>query len=69
MWLEKLLKICGDLSGWITPERREKAWREKREIIKKDLRKIKRRVWTTQLAKKVEKLEKQLKKLNLRLGS
>ena len=64
-----LLTFLGNISKWWTPERRAKAKREKRSRLKKELRKLKRRKWNPKLAKRVEKLENAIEKINDSLGA
>jgi len=69
MAIDSILKVIGNLSGWFSPEHRAKAKREKRDILKKEIRKIKKQTWTPELAKKLERLENELAKINASLGS
>jgi len=69
MILDGVFKVLGNLSGWFSPEQRTKAKREKRELLKKEIRKIKKQPWTLELAKKMERLENELEKINASLGS
>ena len=67
--ISSILKIVGNISGWFSPERRDKAKREKREAIKKELRKLKRRKWSVEIAQKVVRLERELEKIENSLGA
>ena len=67
--IDAILRIAANISGWFSPEQRAKAKREKRSAIKKELRQLKKRKWTPELGKKMERLQNELEKINASLGS
>jgi uncharacterized FlaG/YvyC family protein len=67
--LSAIFELLNKIFSWFTPERRDKAKRELRTQIEKTLRQLKKQKWTPELARKVEKLEEKLEKINNSLSA
>lgn len=69
MGFSAIFDIVNKVMSWFTPEQRAKSKREKREILKKEITKLKRLKCTDERAKKLKKLEDELEKINNSLGA
>lgn len=67
--LSAIFELLNKIFSWFTPERIDKGKRELRTQIEKELRQLKKLKWTPELARKVEKLEEKLEKINNSLGA
>lgn len=67
--LDGLFKIGGNISGWFTPERRDKSKREKRKKLERKIKDLKNKECTPEIAKKVRAYEKKLQILNDSIGA
>jgi hypothetical protein len=67
--LDAIFKILAAVAGWFSPEQRTKAKRERREAIKKEIRRLKRLECTEEISRKIERLQNELEKINDSLGA